>query len=169
MLRLRHAGSRAVLPSLLALLLMGARHPVHVSSTQIDLATDQRSLEVTIRVFTDDLESALKQQGRPVTIAGTARGAVDSALAAYVLPRVTFAANGTPPRRAQFVGYERDEDATLVFIEVPVPAGLRALQVTQPLLLELFDDQVNLLHLRAGTIKRSALIRRGAERGVFQW
>lgn len=164
---LRHRVGVIAAPLLLAL--AGAGHPVHVSSTQVDLSSDQRALEVTMRVFTDDLEAALKTAGRPVSINGGGRADVDSALASYVLPRVTVAANETPVRRGRLIGHEREDDATLIFVEVPIPPALRSLRLTQSVLLELFEDQVNLVHFRAGSTKRSALLRRGTEVAAFRW
>lgn len=147
----------------------GARHPIHVSSTQIDLSRDRRSLEMTVRIFTDDLEAALKASGVPVSLTQSPAAAVDSALSRYVGARLLVAANGAPLRRGTIVGHEREDEATLVFLEMPVAAPLTSLQVTQPVLLELFEDQTNLLHLTAGSVKRSALLRRGTERASFQF
>ncbi|AMW04489.1 DUF6702 family protein [Gemmatimonas phototrophica] len=144
-------------------------HPIHVSSTQIDVSRDRRSLEMTVRVFTDDLEAALKAAGMPVSVAQSPDVAVDSALSRYIGARLLVAANGAAPRRGSIVGHEREDDATLVHLELPVPAPLTSVQITQPVLLELFEDQTNLLHMTSGTVKRSGLLRRGTERVTFQF
>jgi hypothetical protein len=144
-------------------------HPIHVSSTQIDVSRDRRSLEITVRVFTDDLEAALKAAGVPVSVATSPAVAVDSALSRYIGGRLLVAANGAAPRRGTLVGHEREDDATLVHLEIPVPAPLTVVQITQPVLLELFEDQTNLLHMTSGAVKRSGLLRRGTERATFQF
>lgn len=143
------------------------RHPVHVSSTQVDLSRDERSLEVTIRIFTDDLEEALKAAGTPVLVGKSPAAAVDSALSRYLRAHVQFEldARGLVPLR--MVGHEREEEATLVFLDVALAAVPSRMAVAQRVLLDRFDDQTNLLHVRFGTKKRSALLRRGNERADF--
>jgi len=143
------------------------RHPIHVSSTQVDLSRDERSLEVTIRMFTDDLEDALKSINRPVSITQGPAGQVDSALADYLRDRVHFGLDGRTAISGRIVGHEREDDATLVFVEVPLPSVPKRVRVTQRVLLERFDDQTNLLHLRFGAMRRSALLRRGTESAEF--
>ena len=142
-------------------------HPVHVSSTQVDLSRDRRSLEVTVRLFTDDLEEALKAIGRPVAVNTAPAATVDSALSAYLGERLQFALDGRTAVRGRLVGHEREDDATLVYVEVPLTSLPTRMAIVQRVMLELYDDQTNLLHLRFGDKKRSALLRRGNERAEF--
>lgn len=139
-------------------------HPVHVSSTQIDVSADRKLLEITVRLFTDDLEQALGQNGTPVSVLHATVATVDSALSRYMGTRLQLGVNGTAMQRARLVGHERDDDATLVYLELPLAAPLTTMRVSQQVMLELFEDQTNLLHVKAGTVKRSALFRRGHER-----
>jgi hypothetical protein len=158
-------GARALDPVVSAHL--ARPHPVHVSSTQVDLSRDGRSLEVTVRLFTDDLEEALKATGRPVSVHKAPSAVVDSALSAYVGERVQFGLDGAALARGRLIGHEQEDDATLVFVEVPLRTKPVRIAIAQRVLLEQYDDQTNLLHLRFGTVKRSALLRRGNERAEF--
>lgn len=142
-------------------------HPVHVSSTQVDLSRDGQSLEVTVRLFTDDLEDALKVAGRPVSVLKASRAAVDSALSGYLGDRLQFGLDGAAPVHGRLIGHEQEDDATLAFVEVPLRTKPVRITIVQRAMLELFDDQTNLLHLRFGSIRRSALLRRGNERAEF--
>lgn len=142
-------------------------HPVHVSSTQVDLSRDGQSLEVTVRLFTDDLEEALKAAGRPLSVPKASRADVDSALSGYLGDRLQFGLDGAAPMRGRLIGHEQEDDATLAFVEVPLRTKPTRITIVQRVMLDLFDDQTNLLHLRFGTLKRSALLRRGNERAEF--
>ena len=150
--------------------LMGAReyaHPVHTSSTQVHVSGDRKSLAVTLRFFSDDLESALKASGEPVSLATSAKANVDSALSRYLGERVRFGVDGGAVMRGRLSGHDRDNDATLVFMHVPLPVVPARLEIVQRALLELFDDQTNLVHVRVDDKKRSALLRRGNDRAEF--
>ena len=97
-----------------------ARHPVHASNTQVELSGDKRRFTVTIRMFTDDLEDALRAGGFPVRILPGASAAVDSALSVYLRERVQFGLDGRAAVPGRVTGYARAEDATLVFVEEPL-------------------------------------------------
>ena len=142
-------------------------HPVHVSSTQVELSADERRLEVTVRIFTDDLEDALRAIGRPVAVTTSPAADVDSALSAYLGERLQFGLDGRAAVRGRQIGHRREDDATLIFIEVPLTTVPTRVAIIQRVMMERFDDQTNLLHLRFGAKKRSALLRRGTERAEF--
>lgn len=144
-----------------------APHPVHASSTQVELSQDGRRLDVRVRAFTDDLETALEATGRPVALHTTTPAVVDSALSAYFADRLQFGLDGAAPVRGRLVSHTQDADATIVSFEVPLRTKPVRITIVQRVLLEQFEDQTNLLHLRYGTMKRSALLRRGNERAEF--
>lgn len=133
----------------------------------MDLSRDERTLEVTIRTFTDDLEAALRSINWPVSIEKGPAGQVDSALSAYLRDRVQVGLDGRTAVSGRVVGHQREEDATVVSVAIPLASVPTRVRVTQRVLLERFDDQTNLLHLRIGTMRRSALLRRGIESAEF--
>lgn len=142
-------------------------HPVHVSRTQIELSGDERRLTVTVRLFTDDLEDALRAIGHPVSIATSPVAAVDSALSAFLRERLSFSLDGRPPTFGRVTGHQRDPEATEVAIEIPLPRRPSSMAIVQRVFFDRFPDQVNMIHVRFGSKKRSALLRRGMERADF--
>ncbi len=142
-------------------------HPVHVSSTQIELSGDERRLNVTVRLFTDDLEDALRAFGHPVAIATSPVAAVDSALSAFLRAHLSLSLDGRPPTSGRVTGHRQDPEATTVTFEVPLRTVPGTIAVVQRVFFDRFDDQVNLIHLRFGSKKRSALLRGGLARAEF--
>ncbi len=140
-------------------------HPVHVSNTDVDLARDGRTLEITVRIFTDDLEEAITPSGQAVTARfGTAPAPVlDSLLRRYLRDRLRITLDQAPAAAPTLLGHDRAEDATQVFLELPASAHPTRIRVLQRVLLDRYDDQTNLVHVTVGTVKRSALLRRGQD------
>lgn len=147
--------------------MVGGTHPVHMSSTQIELSGDERRLTVTVRLFTDDLENALRAIGHPAIVATGPAAAVDSALATFLRDRLQFSLDGGPSTHGRITGHQRDTEATLVTVEVPLTSLPSRIAIVQRVFFDRFDDQVNLIHVRFGSKKRSALLRRGTERAEF--
>lgn len=133
-----------------------AAHPFYISVCQVDHNPDTEALEVSFRIFTDDLEQALESMGTDRLRLGTEREAekADLYISRYLARHVEFEING---RRvsAAFLGKEVDSDATWCYVEVENVPVLKTMAMTNTLLLESFEDQVNLVHVHAAGQKRS--------------
>ena len=144
-------------------------HPVHASSTQVDVSQNHRRLDIAVRMFTDDLEEGLARAGYSVSVHRSPQFAVDSALSAYLGRRLLIGIDGGPLTRARITQYRQDEDATLVFLQFDMRATPGRITIEQRVMLDQFDDQTNLVHVRFDTMRRSALLRRGSERADFEF
>jgi hypothetical protein len=107
---------------------------MHTSVAELREASDR--LEISIRVFPDDMDSA---------VPGAATPDGDSALASYVL-RV-FSITGRDGRfmPLQWKGAIRQGDVLLLRLEAPAETALAGAMVSHALLLDRFPDQVNVV------------------------
>jgi len=144
-------------------------HPVHASSTQVDVSQNHRVLDIAVRMFTDDLEAGLARAGYPVSLLKSPPFVVDSALSVYLGQRLRIGIDGGPLAAARLNSHRQDEDATLVFLQVTLRATPGRISIEQRVMLDQFEDQTNLVHMRFDTMKRSALLRRGNERADFEF
>jgi hypothetical protein len=111
-----------------------ARHPMHTSVAEVRQAAGR--VEVTIRIFPDDLAAAVPR----------APGAdADSALASYVLPRFAVAGRDGRAIGLRWIGMERVGDVVRLQLEGDVESGLDGATISHGLLLERFPDQVNVV------------------------
>jgi hypothetical protein len=157
---------RRVLPAALLLLLLpllALAHAYHASIAELRYNPAKRQVEISIKVFIDDLEKALSQ-GQPVAVHLDEPRA--QALAAAYLQRSLQV--GTRPGEVlplQFVGLQPEQDAYWLHARVSLPAGrpLTSLRLRHTLLLDLFADQMNIVNIEAGGKKQSALFRAGNE------
>ncbi len=144
------AGNLSVLLLILALLPTARAHPIRTSFAEADYRPESKKLEVALRVFPDDLETALSAHaGRPISLARTAPPAFDLALLAYL--RATFllrAADDSVPV-LHLVGRElKDNDQHLwIFFECQIPGGLAGARLSHRVLREAFPEQLNALRL----------------------
>ncbi len=131
-------------------------HPFYISVCQVDYNPDTDALEMSFRIFTDDLELALETMGTDRLRLGTDREAekADLYISRYLARQVEIELDG---RRvsAVFLGKEVDTDATWCYVEVENVPVFKTMTMTNTLLLESFEDQVNLVHVNANGQKRS--------------
>ena len=125
-------------------------HPIRTSYAEADFRPETQKLEIALRIYPDDLETALTARvGHPVTLAHTPPPTFDLALLAYL--RATFllrAADGTAPE-LHLLGRELKDDAQhlWVYFYCTLPGGPSGARLAHRFLRDVFPDQLNALRL----------------------
>lgn len=138
-------------------------HAYHASIMDVQYNAQKQQLEVALKVFTDDFEKALSAgQAGAVTFDKLTPAQVNALTTALLQRSVAF---GTKPGEAlplRFVGVEKDKDAHWVYFSVKMPSKpASTIYLRHSLLLDTFQDQMNIVNLDSGSKKQSALFRAG--------
>lgn len=121
-------------------------HKFHESLARIEYNAESRSVEMTFRLFADDLENALsKRSGKPVRLGKTPD--VEAQTLAYIKDRFELKNRNGEIKPFTWVGMETKVDTVWVYIETPMGEGLNGAQVRNRIFFELFDDQINRVHI----------------------
>ena len=145
-------------------------HPFYVSITSVDYNEEAQRLEISSRIFYDDLETALKdgQNLKIDLIDPEDKSAVDSLLAAYFRNHFRLSVNDSPAT-LHYVGYEIDEDVAWCFLEVENIAGVKRLTIDNRILFDHFPKQSNILHVTAYGHRKSTKLDNPERTAVFEW
>jgi hypothetical protein len=113
---------------------------------------------MSMNVFTDDLELAVRAMGHEAFKIGIETDATtDSLLSVYILSKFQ-ASHAGQQLKMDWVGYECDYDVTYVYVESE-PFSLDAtLMIDQTLLMEIFDDQENVLDFESSDVEESHIL-----------
>ncbi len=133
----------------------GAVHAFHTSLTEIQYNAKEKSLEISIRMFTDDLETALTKanNGQKVMIGGKNDNS-DAVLNKYIQQHFAIITPQKQKKSLTVLGKEIEGDATWVYVEIPNSQDFKGHILYNNLMQELFDDQTNLVNfLYAGNKK----------------
>jgi hypothetical protein len=153
----------------LALLALGwpfkvVGHPFYVSVCQIDFNSENRTLEIAVKIFTDDFELALEETTDRKFFLGTPRELkeADELIKAYFEDHLKISLNKSEVE-LNYLGKEVEIDATWCYIEsqtMPSSTLQGTITVTNRILLESFEDQSNIVHINAGGKSKSLLLNR---------
>lgn len=132
------------------------RHPFYVSVTEINQNRDTKSLEITCKVFADDLEDILKKNYKTtVDLTAQSQQAQNNRLVSdYFTRRLGLSIDGKPGRLA-FVGFEKDSESAFCYFEVPNVPALNTLQVSNSILQDLSTEQINIMHVTVNGTRKS--------------
>lgn len=134
----------------------GFFHPFYVSVTEINHNAKTQSVEVSCRMFYDDLEHALeKDYKKPLDIVKPAdKALLNRLIAEYVKKHLSIKADGKP-LTLSYVGYEIQEDGAWAYFEVKGVPALKKIDIHDELLNTQHEEQINMLHVTVGGQRKS--------------
>jgi hypothetical protein len=145
-----------------------AAHKFYTSLAQVEYNAETRSVEVSLRVFADDFELALtRRAGRPVKLERTK----DADRLALEYLRETFVLRNREgeAKALKFVGIELKNQVAWLYFEAEMPEGLAGARLSDRVLFELFEKQVNVVDFKwAGGRSKLVFVRGDGEREVPQ-
>jgi hypothetical protein len=124
-------------------------HPMHVSITEISYNTQARAVQITVRLFIDDLETAVRRQTQQPELdllAPGAGGTTDNLVATYLQERFRVKLDGKQ-QTWTYLGHEKEGPALIAYIEIGKARRFKSIEVMNACMHEIFDDQNNLVNV----------------------
>ncbi|MFT7081528.1 MAG: hypothetical protein ACJAZC_003089 [Cryomorphaceae bacterium] len=143
-------------------------HPFHVGLTDINYNSDSKSYQVSIKLFTDDLEKGLEK------FSGLSLDIVDSEITSKIdslISRYTndhFQLFSKTEIDLNYIGSEREYDVTWIYLESDEVDPYPSLSVKNDILFSMFSDQTHIVHYTIGKEIQSDLIHAGKTKVLFQ-
>ncbi|HHP7242844.1 MAG TPA: DUF6702 family protein [Cyclobacteriaceae bacterium] len=138
-------------------------HPFHVSVCEIAYDQEDKALEITHRIFLDDMENALREYHdltqfditRP-----TENLELNELLRAYFNENFKIKVN-EEPLKYEFLGFELEKDVIYAYLQVVNLTSFNDLEVFNTILIQMFDDQENLVHVKKRKKIKTLRLNRG--------
>lgn len=134
-----------------------AYHPLHVSTTDISFNNQDSQMEVILTIFTDDFEDAIEKQFHAK--ADLSKPEMHTAMDAFVK---NYVANHLQLKTAAgalpliYIGYEINREAVNVYLESAKINPPKKIEAEVSLLQNLYDDQLNIVHMTVEGNRKSA-------------
>jgi hypothetical protein len=136
-------------------------HPVHVSRTEINISDVDKAVQVSARIYTDDLELALKQKFKKAIKLHIAneQSDADKLLLNYINDKFQLVVDGKPVTLTM-IGKEQSEDylATWCYLESSLKNTPKTIDVTNHILQDLYDDQKNMVEVSINGRRKNSFI-----------
>lgn len=150
--------------------LSGKLHPYYIGVTELHFYPDKMRVEMSVKIFTDDLEDAIRayskqpvdlirQQGKPET---------DQAIFGYLGNRIRLDGDGKLIRFG-YIGYELIDDACWIHWEAAIDSVPRNISFFNNAIYERQPTQQHILHFYWGDKKKSGRIYRERDLFSFSW
>ena len=144
-------------------------HPFHVSVTEIVHKSKSKTLQVSVRLFLDDLELALRHQSgnEMLDIVKTDSALLNQYIEQYVSSKLTLKTKR--PLKMNYLGFEYDRDVLWCYLEVSKVRTFDEIHISNSLLTEVYRSQENLVHVRKNDETKSLRFSSDKTEGSVNW
>lgn len=145
-------------------------HPFYVSVSTIEHNEQNKTLEISCRIFYDDLENALKKEGfaKDDILHPKNKLSLEKGIAAYLEKNFKIKIDNSPiPVR--YIGYQIEEDAAWCFMEVTNVAHIKQISVLNSILYQQHPSQTNIIHVTVKGDRKSTKLALPKTTVTFQY
>ncbi len=145
-------------------------HPLYITVTEINHNAKDHELEISCKIFTNDFETALEKSGNAkIDLSDPKNKAVaDKAIPAYILKKLSLMVDGKPVSM-EYIGFEKETDATWCYFQVPNISSVKKLDITNTLLYESFEGEINIMHVTVNGNERSTRLNNPDAHALFEY
>jgi hypothetical protein len=131
-------------------------HPYYVSVVELKNNRAEKIVELTCRLFTDDMETALKHEGSgPIDLTHPSdKSDIDKKLFTYLKKHLAVSINNQKPG-FEYVGYEIREEAVNIYIQIAFDGKFQTIRLSSDLLYREHPEQTGIYHFIDGEKKES--------------
>lgn len=155
---------------IIPLLTAATAHKFYVSITKIEFVKEKQSLQIISKMFTDDIEDALQARYDENLILDSNKESEreKALLKQYVFQKLEIKVNGAHVSY-EFIGMEYKMDEVIIYLEVTGISEVKTLEVTNEVLMEMFEEQQNIIHYRRGDYRRSLVLEKEYPSGMLNF
>lgn len=133
-----------------------AKHPFYIAVTEINLNTSDKTLEVSCKMFADDLEQVLEKNNHVQLdiAAGKDKTSFDKYIPAYVKNHLGVSIDGKAAALS-YIGFEKEKESAYCYFQVENISSLKKIDVANSLLHDFTSDQINIIHVTVNGKRQS--------------
>jgi len=146
-------------------------HKFYVGVFQVNYAAEKKMLQITSRIFIDDLNNAMEKKYHKKTFVGTSKEtqADIDLLKKYLSENFLIKVNGQP-KAITFLSKEVEADDVLVcYSRIKDVEKFKTLEISNTILVDWNAEQQNITHISAFDTKRSVLFTESSRKEVLKY
>ena len=135
-------------------------HKIHVSLTNIIYKPKSKILQITTRVFIDDLENVFRKNYDNSVELNTDREPknIDELFKKYFKEHLKIKLD-SKPISLKFLGKEYDQDIVYIYFEMEDIPAFKTMEITNTSLFEIFEDQKNIVKIKINNSQKTFFLK----------
>ncbi len=131
-------------------------HKIHISLTNIEYKKESKTLQITTRLFIDDIENALNKKYGIETELDNERELqnIDSYFKKYLKENLQLVVENKNIN-LHYLGKEYEDDIVYVYFEMENVQDFKQLTIKNTLLFDIFEDQRNIVKFKKENFQKT--------------
>ena len=162
---------QCALPVLLLVMLCSfALHKFYVGIYQVNYVAKKKEIQVTARIFVDDLEKALEARYKKKIYLSTPKEIAETNgfIKSYLSEKIQIKINSSV-KNLKFLGKETEDNVLICYLTTPVPEKINAIEMVNSVLTEIYPEQQNIVHININGNKKSLLLTDSEPEGSLEF
>ena len=151
-------------------LLSFSLHKEYYSLTKIDYNKEEKALQITMRLFTNDMEYTLNKLFEKSLELGTTKEIDDAnkLLEIYLNQKFSIHIN-EKSTSYKFIGKEFEKDLMYVYLESNTIENISHISIQNAILTESFPEQENIIKLNINSQRKSLILTKENDKGLLKF
>lgn len=131
-------------------------HPFFVSVFDINHNIKNNNVEISIKVFTDDLETILKKNNKQkIDLSSSLSNAeVNKLISNYVQSKLLISIDNKV-RKIAFVGYEIQKESVWIYLEINEISSFKKINISCNFLYDFEEKQMNIFNVKSNGVEKN--------------
>ncbi len=144
-------------------------HKYYISLIKVEYKTSSKSLQITMRIFIDDLQEAINKTyiknfefGEPNESKN-----INELIINYIQDNFTVKIN-SQNKVYQFLGKAYDNDVIFIYLEVEDIETIQHIEIKNSMLMATFSEQKNIIKLKINNTKKTFLLTKEKDKDLLK-
>lgn len=144
-------------------------HRFYTAIFQINFVPQKKMVQITTRIFADDLNDALKNQNRKITFLGTDKETPDDVvlMKKYLAEKLKFSINGKI-YPINYLSMELEDNVVICYYTIKDITKINSFEVENAVLIEIHPEQQNIMQFNNNGNKLSLLLTSETTKGKLK-
>ncbi len=144
-------------------------HRFYSAIYQINFVPKKKMIQITTRIFADDLNEALKKQYSKRTFIGSEKETPEDIelMKKYLSEKFKLTVNGQP-KVFEFLSQENENNVLICYLRIKDISKINSLKIENSILTELYPEQQNIIQFNNAGEKKSLLLTSSTKYGMLK-
>lgn len=133
-----------------------AYHPFYVAVTEINHNATDKTLEISCKMFSEDIEQALEKTFNTTLDISVEKDKAnfEKYLPDYIGKHLAINVDGKPAK-LKFIGFETEKESAYCYFEVDNIASVKKIDLSNSILHDFTEEQINIMHVTVNGKRQS--------------
>ena len=124
-------------------------HPIHLSITEVEHNEKSKAIQITMRIFIDDLELSIRKKinDEDLDLLEPGKGRTTDELVKNYLAEMLKVKVDKKLMKVNYLAHELEGPAMICYVEIENVKKFTTIEITNRVILETHDDQSNLVNV----------------------